>query len=113
MLTINGIEKMVHFNTFLLGDTNKNYERWEVVDVTTLNNFYIIDLKCIACAPLSGMLGLDIHITLYRFSPLWNKKPIPQYEIHCAEKNKQLMITKEDMSSHGAFTNTILKLLND
>jgi hypothetical protein len=111
MLTINGIEKMVNFNTFLLGDINKNYERWKVVDVTTLNNFYIIDLKCIACAPVSGILGLDIHITLYRFRHAVNKNLT--YEIHCAEKNKQLMITKEDMISHGAFTNTILYLLNN
>ena len=60
---------------------------------------------------MAGMLGLDIHITLYRFRHAVNKNLT--YEIHCAEKNKQLMITKDDMSSHGVFTNTILKLLNN
>ena len=114
MLTIYGIDKL-KINTFVLGDKqNGPNEYWAVEDVSELEDFYEIRLKCKQCSPVSAILGTNMVIVLSR-ERCKVGEGVGGYRLHCIQPNQyrnHLYLSPDNMKAPGEFVKYVLNLLN-
>ena len=109
MLTIKNIEQL-KLDTIQIGNTN-DYTDWDIYEVETKRGYYTIKLKCIRCSPAGPILGTIQHVTLQRIPTQTAYNRRNRYKLHCFGRRTKY-IGYDDMKGHGAFSQTLLKLLS-